>query len=212
MDDPTEKAVPQNEVRDKTLKGSPPMIVNVGEDPGTSSPASREDTKTRLLSFARTGGGTLHQEGTAAFPEKLDGKKRKSRYFSRQLSTEYSLPSVGKFKGTAEDKLMACVMWLKKRGTGKQVKAGKDILSMYHDSFLYAEVPLSIKLRTAIRGGPLRTLLLWLEFTAALISVIVYIRSTYTYVTPPYLIIVETVCGVFFLVAYAINWFRYSSF
>lgn len=37
----------------------------------------------------------------------------------------------------------------------------QDVLALYHDSFLYAEVPLTIKVRAAIRGGVLRPLLIW---------------------------------------------------
>ncbi|KAL3677579.1 hypothetical protein R1sor_027527 [Riccia sorocarpa] len=181
---------------------TPQVPVPMTADPGTSKPVSRKGAEARLLSFS----SSIQHEGRFVSSEKLDNKKR-SGYFSRQLSVQYALPSVWTFKGTAGDKILACVLWLKKRGTGKQVKAGKDVLSMYHDSFLYAEVPLSTKLRTAIHGGHLRTLLLWLEFIAAFFSVVVYIRSTYTYETPPYLIVVETVCGVFFLVDYFMNWF-----
>jgi hypothetical protein len=39
----------------------------------------------------------------------------------------------------------------------------QDVLAMYHDLFLYGEVPLTIKVRTALRGWPLRTYLMWVR-------------------------------------------------
>lgn len=39
----------------------------------------------------------------------------------------------------------------------------QEILSTYHDSFLYGEVPLTIKVRTSIRGWPLRNYLMWVR-------------------------------------------------
>ncbi|CAM6114203.1 unnamed protein product [Calypogeia fissa] len=192
----------QKEECPEGLEVSVSTLENLGATPGTSTALRRGVTKTRLLTISTSGSCTVQDEPSLspAADHRVAAAHRKS---AKALHNPF--PSIGKFKGTAEDKALACILWLKRRGSDKKVKVSKDVLAMYHDSFLYAEVPLTIKVRAAIRGGVFRPLLIWLEFTAALISVIVYVRSTYIINVPVYITIVETVCGVFFLVDYFVN-------
>ncbi|GBG62828.1 hypothetical protein CBR_g32411 [Chara braunii] len=65
-----------------------------------------------------------------------------------------------------------------KRGQKKYVDAPEETLSTYHESFLYGRVPLTIKVRAALRAGKIGYTLALVEFVLALLSVILYIRST----------------------------------
>lgn len=76
------------------------------------------------------------------------------------------------------DMLHEILLWLSRQSKGKNIKASKEVLKTYHDLFLHGEVPFSIKVRTALRSWPLRPMLVWIEFLAAIISVVVYILTT----------------------------------
>ncbi|CAM6125487.1 unnamed protein product [Calypogeia fissa] len=61
----------------------------------------------------------------------------------------------------------------------KTIKANPAVLRTYHDSFLFGEVPLSVKLRATMRGGILGAVWNVLEFVLALLSGVLYVYSTY---------------------------------
>ncbi|XP_024525362.1 calcium-activated potassium channel subunit alpha-1 isoform X2 [Selaginella moellendorffii] len=86
----------------------------------------------------------------------------------------------GKLRETFEDLNLRGLLWLNSQGQGKNIDAEKDVLSRFHNSYLYGDVPLSIKLRTAIRSGTWSHVTIWVEFFAAVISVTAYVRQTYT--------------------------------
>jgi hypothetical protein len=71
--------------------------------------------------------------------------------------------SFGKLTGSFEDKVVDAFIWLRRQTKGKQIYATKEVLSTYHDSYLYGEVPFTTKVRTALRGWPLRNCLMWVR-------------------------------------------------
>ncbi|XP_024382523.1 uncharacterized protein [Physcomitrium patens] len=104
------------------------------------------------------------------------------------------------------DMLHEILLWLSRQSKGKNIKASKEVLKTYHDLFLHGEVPFSIKVRTALRSWPLRPMLVWIEFLAAIISVVVYILTTYrTGDRPHWQRLAEIVCGLFFVIDYILN-------
>ncbi|CAK9201922.1 unnamed protein product [Sphagnum troendelagicum] len=61
----------------------------------------------------------------------------------------------------------------------KKVDVSSHVLETYHDSFLYGRVPLAVKIRAGLRGGFIGYMWHILEFTAALVSGVLYVYSTY---------------------------------
>jgi hypothetical protein len=59
------------------------------------------------------------------------------------------------------------------------VDVSSHVLETYHDSFLYGRVPLTVKIRAGLRGGFIGYMWHILEFTAALVSGVLYVYSTY---------------------------------
>ncbi|KAH8961722.1 hypothetical protein BDL97_05G064000 [Sphagnum fallax] len=127
----------------------------------------------------------------------------------RRQERKLSLPrmSFGKLTESFEDKVVDAFLWLLKQTQGKQIHATKEVLSIYHDSYLYGEVPLTIKVRTALRGWPLRNYLMWTEFLAAMTSVVLYIYTTYKIGAHElhWLRLVQLACGLFFVVDYILH-------
>eukprot|EP00249_Psilotum_nudum_P022094 c28369_g1_i3 orf=497-4030(-) len=110
-----------------------------------------------------------------------------------------------KLGGPIRDMIYPCFLWAKKRRNHKKINAGQDVLNTYHESFLYGEVPLTTKIRAALRGGIWSSSLMWLESIAALFSVFLYVRSTYTFGMYRWITIGQTVCCFFFLVDYVVK-------
>lgn len=109
-----------------SLEVSVPILENVGATPGSSTSIRRGITRNRLLTISTTGECTVQDEPAPSKPDK--GKKQQgSGQSHRKISLQNPFPSVGKFRGTAEDKILACILWLKRRSNEKQVKAGKVI-------------------------------------------------------------------------------------
>eukprot|EP00897_Mesotaenium_endlicherianum_P002217 jgi/Mesen1/2022/ME000148S01122 len=68
---------------------------------------------------------------------------------------------------------------LKKRQRQKAVDAAPEVLRTYHESSLYGQVALSLKVRTALRSGYLGLLIHSLEGIGAALSGILYIYASY---------------------------------
>ncbi|GBG62829.1 Calcium-activated potassium channel subunit alpha-1 [Chara braunii] len=92
-----------------------------------------------------------------------------------------------------------------KRGQKKYVDAPEETLSTYHESFLYGRVPLTIKVRAALRAGKIGYTLALVEFVLALLSVILYIRSTYTSWNPLPVRVLEIFASMYFVVDYLLK-------
>jgi len=114
----------------------------------------------------------------------------------------------GTSRFSVSEMLHEVFLWLMKQSKGKNIKADKSVLAMYHDLFLYGEVPFTIKVRTALRAWPLRPILMWMEFFAAIISVTIYIICSYQ--TDPshrerWQRLTEIACGLFFVLDFILN-------
>ncbi|KAH9312112.1 hypothetical protein KI387_027147, partial [Taxus chinensis] len=94
---------------------------------------------------------------------------------------------------------------LKKRRTDKIIHASEDVLSYYHDSYLYGKVEATIKVRAAIRGGKWSPLLMWVESLAALTLVSLYVRSTYVSEYHHSIKLLRIICASFFVVDYLVK-------
>lgn len=94
---------------------------------------------------------------------------------------------------------------LKRRRKDKIIHASEDVLSNYHDSYLYGKIVPSIKVRAAIRGGKWSPLLMWAESLAALILVTLYVRSTYGSGDDNVIKVLRAICSFFFVVDYLVK-------
>lgn len=94
---------------------------------------------------------------------------------------------------------------LKHRRKDKIIHASEDVLSSYHDSYLYGKIVSSIKVRAAIRGGKWSPLLMWVESLAALILVSLYVRSTYGSGDDHVIKVLRIICSIFFVVDYLVK-------
>ncbi|GBG62822.1 hypothetical protein CBR_g32405 [Chara braunii] len=95
-----------------------------------------------------------------------------------------------------------------KSGQKKHVKAAEETLDTYHESYLYGHVPFTIRLRAALRVGRVGNTLAVVEFVLALLSVGLYIRSTYTTYQPIVLPVLEAVASVYFVLDYILKLYR----
>ncbi|GLJ07331.1 hypothetical protein SUGI_0064550 [Cryptomeria japonica] len=94
---------------------------------------------------------------------------------------------------------------LKRKRKDKIIHANEDVLSNYHDSYLYGKVVPTIKVRAAIRGGKWSPLLMWVESFAALILIALYVRSTYTSEFHHSIKVLRITCASFFVVDYLVK-------
>lgn len=92
-----------------------------GATAGASPSLRRGVTKTRLLTISTSGSCTVQDEPTGVPTD----RKTASTHRKSLVTHMNPFPSIGKFKGTAEDKVLECILWLKRRGSDKKVKASK---------------------------------------------------------------------------------------
>ncbi|EFJ25888.1 hypothetical protein SELMODRAFT_441904 [Selaginella moellendorffii] len=155
-------------------------------------------TRSRTLSIAPTGQCTPILDDDELGSNLEPGSR--PRESEEQL--DYSL---GKFRGSAKYFFVRSLLWFKDRGEGKKVDATEDVLARYHNLYLYGAVPLTIKVRTAIRSGSLGHILLCLEFLAAMLSIVAYLRSTYAQTTQLWAITVRKIVALFFVADYLLK-------
>lgn len=126
-----------------------------------------------------------------------ENESRKQTHF--QPPRERRESDSGKF--SIQDKLFQ----LKRQRHDKIIHASEDVLSNYHDSYLYGKIVPSIKVRAAIRGGKWSPLLMWAESLAALILVVLYVRSTYASEDDNAIKVLRVFCAIFFVVDYLVK-------
>ncbi|XP_024516267.1 calcium-activated potassium channel subunit alpha-1-like isoform X2 [Selaginella moellendorffii] len=160
-------------------------------------------TRSRTLLITPTGQCTPVLEDDLEFD--LEAKHAE---FSLPRERENKVPeesSLGKFRGSVKYVLLQSLLWLKDQTKEKEVNATEDVLARYHNLYLYGTVPLTIKVRTAIRSGTLGHILLCIEFIAAVVSVVAYVRSTYILSSTHWIVIVRRVFGLFFVADYLLK-------
>ena len=90
--------------------------------------AQYKNQKGKAQDFLHTGNRNVPtMTGRSSYPESIvDSLKHRYGQLSALLNSQYRVKKVG---------------------------ASQDVLATYHDSFLFGEVPLTVKVRTAIRTG-----------------------------------------------------------
>lgn len=144
-----------------------------------------------------------------AFSPSIAGYRHQSTTFSGGGATGRKLRHWASSSILGLSKLVARgagpFLWLTKQTSSKTIAVSEDVLATYHESFLYGKVAFSTKVRAGIRGPFWSTALLVLECIAASLSLVLYVRASYTDHSPYWITVVQFCCSFFFLLDYLIK-------
>eukprot|EP00897_Mesotaenium_endlicherianum_P003898 jgi/Mesen1/3536/ME000198S02739 len=140
---------------------------------------------------------------------KAKKKKKKSARGAALSESLVGRKSIGHAPGvgTTFERVWHSVMQQGVLRIAKRIDATKDVLTTYHESFLYGEVPLGVKVRTFLRTGTCGLVLKVVECLAAMVSVALYILLTYEANYPRWIRACQTGISLFFAIDYLVNVF-----